>query len=88
MKVNDVITIVTIAGEYIGKFKELTAEGLTVGTPRVLIQQDGELGFAKGVCMTGKMEPDSVVFKDYVYFTETDEEFAKNYHAATSGIIL
>ena len=89
MKTNDVVTVVTIAGEYIGKFDQFEENGtLSIKDPRVLINQDGQMGFAKGICMTGNLEPDTVAFKDYVYVTPTSEEFEQQYRSATSGILI
>lgn len=88
MKANDVVTVVTIAGEYIGKFDKIENGTLTITDPRVLITQEGQMGFARGICMTGKMDPDTVTFKDYVYVTPTSEEFESQYRQATSGIVV
>lgn len=89
MKLNDVVTVVTIAGEYIGKFTKLRDDGtLVIKDPRVLIAEGGQMGFAKGICMTGKLDPDTVTFKDYVYVTPTSEEFESQYRQAVSGLVL
>ena len=46
MEKGDIVTVVTLSGEYVGK---LTSEvgGYTVQSPRMIVQnQDGQMGFA------------------------------------------
>jgi hypothetical protein len=89
MKKGDVISVVTLSGEYIGKLNETHDDGgLTLDDPRMLIAGDEGVGFARGICMTGIENVNTVRFKDYVYFTPTNLGFEKAYRKAVSGIIL
>jgi hypothetical protein len=75
MNLNEVVSVITSSGEYVGKFKSQNDDGtVTVSDPRLLISQDGGVGFAKGVCMTGELNTEEVVFRDYVYYTKTSED--------------
>ena len=89
MKLNDVVTVVTVSGEYIGKFESLNTNGVvTLKDPRMLIHGDQGVGFARGICMTSDENTNTVAFQQYVFITETNEAFSKEYTRATSGIIL
>jgi hypothetical protein len=85
----DVVSVVTLAGEFVGKFVEQTAAGLLeLKDPRMLVQgPDGNMGFAAGICSTGKPEPDSVVMS-VVFYTPSSKEVEKAYLSFTSGIQL
>ena len=48
---------------------------------------EGQMGFAKGICSTGKMEPKAVVMK-YIFYTPTSDEVEKGYREFTSSIQL
>jgi hypothetical protein len=56
----------------------------------MLVHQESGMGFAHGVCATGKMNPDEVMFYNggLVFMTESNEEVEKAYRQATSGIII
>lgn len=89
MNVNDVVSVITGTGEYVGKFQGQNEDGtVTLADPRLLIAQDGGVGFAKGVCMTGQLDTEEVVFRDYVYYTKTSDDFEKSYRSAVSGLVL
>ncbi len=90
MKKGTVVSLVTLTGEFIGKFVTETTSGVTVADPRMLVHQESGMGFAHGVCATGKMNPDEVMFYNggLVFMTESNEEIEKAYRQATSGIII
>lgn len=88
MKKNDVVTVITLAGEFVGKFVSID-NGLELTDPRMIVQsQDGQMGFARGICQTGVENPGAVTFNQYLFVTETNEEVQKAYRKATSGIEL
>jgi len=88
MKKNDVVTVITLAGEFVGKFVSIE-NGLELADPRMIVQsQDGQMGFARGICQTGVENPDAVTFNQYMFVTETNTEVSKAYRTATSGIEL
>ena len=89
MKTNDVVTVVTVSGEYVGKFDSINSNGVvTLKEPRMLIHGDQGVGFARGICMTSDEDTRTVAFQQYVFITETNVAFSKEYTRATSGIIL
>ena len=88
MKKNDVVTVVTVSGEYIGKYEKESAGVIYLTDPRMLIAGDQVVGFARGICMTGTENPTHCAFQQYVYVTETNPDFAKAYREAVSGLQL
>ena len=74
-----VVSLVTLAGEYIGKFINESDGNITLENPRMLVNTpDGKVGFARGICMTGKENPKQGMFYagGVVIVTETNPEFA------------
>ena len=54
MKQGTVVSLVTLAGEYIGKWVKEEHGNITLENPRMLVNTpDGKVGFARGICMTG-----------------------------------
>jgi hypothetical protein len=89
MKKGDVVSVVSIAGEYVGKYNTKSASGaITLDDPRMLVQQGEGMGFAAGICVTGKMNPDEVTFAQYVFVTPVNDDIEKAYRQATSGLVL
>lgn len=88
MKRGEVVSVVAVSGEYVGKFNHMKDEVLYIDDPRMLIAGEQGVGFARGVCMTGAENPNSMAFQQFVYVTRTSEEFEKAYRQATSGLII
>ena len=71
---NEIVTLVTPAGEFVGKYIEETDNGFKIGDPRMIVQgPEGNMGFAKG---------------GVVFLTETNKQVADGWREATSGIVL
>jgi hypothetical protein len=86
---NDVITVITVAGEYIGKLVEETASTLTIADPKMLVNGEQGMGFGNGVCVTGEKDPADMTFYigGLVFVAKTSEAVVKAYREATSGLI-
>jgi len=89
MKKNDIISVVTAAGEFIGKFEDEDTSRLTINDPRMLINTPEGMGFARGVCVSGVENPNSMAFYTggIVFVAPTNEDIQKSYRQAVSGII-
>ena len=84
----DIVSVVTLAGEFVGKFEDTVSEGISLVDPRMVVQgPEGQMGFAKGICSTGRMEPKAIVMK-YIFYTPSSEEVEKGYREFTSSIQL
>jgi len=88
MNAGDIVTVLTVAGEFIGKLKHKDGDAVTLEDPRMLVQgQDGAMGFGYGVCVTGEKNPKVVEFMGVVLITPTNEDIIKAWRQATSGLI-
>ena len=84
-----VVSLVTLAGEYIGKYMHENNGNITLENPRMLVNTpDGKVGFARGICMTGQENPKTGMFYagGVVIVTETNPEFASAYTEAVTGL--
>ena len=87
---NDVVTVMTAFGEYVGKLGEVSAETVELSDPRMIVQTEQGMGFAHGICATGKADVSSVTINQsqVVFVTEVNDNIEKEYRKVTSGIIL
>ena len=90
MNKQDVVSIVTVSGEYIGKLIDESSDKITLGDPHMVTPNGESSGFLPAVCLTGKQQPSSVSFNKscVVLMIESQEEVAKQYRTSISGLIL
>lgn len=88
MKKGDVVSVVSLAGEFVGKYETSGGGSITINDPRMLVQNEQGMGFAQGICVTGKSNPDEVTFASYVFVTPVNTDIEKAYRQATSGLVL
>ena len=85
MNKGEIVTVVTVSGEYVGALE--TLEPLTISNPRMIVSTgEGKMGFAKGIALTGKENPDTQVFNQYVFVAETNPTVAEAHAKAVSII--
>ena len=89
-KKGDVVSVITNAGEYVGKFKDEGDSTFTVTKPRMLISGEQGVGFARGICVTGKEDAESLTFQKtgIVFTTATSDVVEKAFIEATTSIQL
>ena len=89
-KKDDVVSVITNAGEYVGKFKAECDSTFTITKPKMLISGEGGVGFARGICVTGVDDAEEVTFQKsgIVFITPTGEIVQKAFTEATTGIVL
>lgn len=87
---DDVVSVITNAGEYVGKFKDESGSTFTVTKPKMLIQGEGGVGFARGICVTGKEDAAELTFQKtgIVFTTPTSDIVEKAFVEATTSIVL
>lgn len=90
MKKNDVVSVVTSVGEFIGKFVSDSESGVTLEDPRMIVHNQQGMGFAKGVSMAGVEEPKQVTFHagQVVTVLEVNPAVEKAWREFTSGLVL
>ena len=88
MKKGDIISVITVSGEYIGKLDE-SGDTICLEDPRMIVQgPEGQMGFAQGVAVIGEKNPTSMQIQSYVFTTKTNDQVAEAYRTHLSGIEL
>lgn len=88
MQKGDVVTVYSLAGEIVGKYINGKDGEISLEDPRVLMQSEQGLGFAKGVCVSGQLNTKKITISNYIFITPTNDEFVRAYHQAVSGLIV
>jgi len=88
MNVGDIVSLVTLSGEYVGQITDLNTTSVSLKDPRMILQsQDGQMGFAKGIAVTGEENPKEVEFRNIVFMTPSNEGIQNAWKDATGQII-
>lgn len=90
MKVDDVVSVMTSLGtEFVGKLISMDATMLVLKDPRLVTTNEQGMGFAAGIAMTGKPDPDQLTLNtsQIVFVTETHDTVVRAWRESTSGII-
>ena len=89
---NQVVSVITMMGEIVGRLKEETDSGYVLESPRLFVpaQEGSSGGFAPGLSMTGDQNPNSAhINKDLVMtVVVTHDQVAKGWTEAVSSIIM
>ena len=90
MKKGDVVSLVTLTGEFVGKFEDHTSAGVKLKIHAGLSMVNRVWALLTVFCQTGKKDPTDVEFFSggIVFVTECNEDVEKAYRSATSGLIL
>jgi hypothetical protein len=91
MKQGAIVSLVTLSGEFLGKWVKEENGNITLDNPRMLVNTpDGKVGFARGVCMTGTENTKEAMFYagGVVLATETNPEFSAAYTEAVTGLAV
>ncbi len=63
IEINTLVSVVTPAGEFVGKLQSQSSSYVTLKDPKMIVHaEDKQMGFARGVCLTGQENPESVTF--------------------------
>jgi hypothetical protein len=87
---NDVVSVVTLTGEFVGKYNSESTEQYIIDDPLLLTTGQQGPGFIPAVCMTGKQKPSQVAFNkaSVCFIIETADEVQSEYRKNTSGLIV
>lgn len=91
MKKGDLVTVLTNAGEFIGRLDKNDETGVHIDNPKMIVNtKEGKMGFARGVCMTGEENAKRVVFRagGVVLLTPCNADINKAYTEVVSGIVV
>jgi len=84
----DIVTVMTATGEYVGRLIKIDETGIVLKRPRLITFEGESMGFARGIAATGPVDPEEVTILSAIFMTKTDEEVAKAWQTATSGLIV
>tara|TARA_B100001564_G_scaffold308811_1_gene279501 strand:+ start:514 stop:810 length:297 start_codon:yes stop_codon:yes gene_type:complete len=89
MENGEIVTVVTLSGEYVGRLKDFNNGWVTVSSPRMILQnpENNSMGFARGIAVTGVENPDEVTFQSVVFVTPTNDRVSEAWSEATSQIV-
>lgn len=87
---NDIISVVTVGGEVIGKFLSENPTEMIIGDPHMVTPNGESIGFIPTVAMTGKPQISEVTIQkaSIIFSVETADEVVREYRKATSGLII
>ena len=89
-EVDEIVTVMTDAGECVGKFKGVEYGVITLTDPRWIIQtENGGLAFAHGPAVSGFIgdELKEASLKNWHFALRTNKEFSEQYNKSFSKII-
>lgn len=88
MDIGDIVSVVTISGEYVGSVVSSTESSVVLKNPRMILQtQDGSMGFAKGIAVTGEENPTEVEIRSIVFVTPSNDKIQDAWKQATGAIL-
>lgn len=87
MKRNEITTVVTAAGEFVGRVESITAYSFLLSRPRMIVHGEEGMGFAHGICATGEDNPKEVDFplSGICFATKTNDDVAAAWLIATDS---
>jgi hypothetical protein len=90
LKDGDIVSVVNMAGEYVGRLAGQTESKVTIERPRMVVNGPEGMGFAHGICVTGVQDPQVADFYvgGLVFISPVNAEIEKAWQSQTSGIIL
>ena len=87
----EVVTVVTMMGEVVGRLTEETSSGYVLENPRLFVPgENNQGGFAPGLSMTGEQHPKETSINKDLTLTVclTHEGVARGWVEATSGLVM
>ena len=90
VKKNQIITVASVVGEFVGKFDEENETTITLTDPRMIVNTPEGMGFARGICQTGKENPDTVTLMkaNIIFVSETNDDVVNSYRQFTTGLVM
>lgn len=87
---NEVVSVMSISGEIVGRLKEVTDNYIKLSDPRLFVFGEQGTGFAQGISLTTQMNPTEAVLQMSGILTllPSNPEVAEGWQQHTSGIIL
>lgn len=87
MNVGDMVTVVTLSGEYVGELTVIDDVKVGLKNPRMIVQSQQGMGFARGIAVTGSENPTEVEFRSVVFLTHPNDDIVNAWKEATGAIV-
>ena len=90
MKQGDLVSVLTPHGEFVGRLEKNDDTGVHLSNPKMMVStKEGNMGFARGVCMTGEENPKSIIFRSggIILVTPSNQNINKAYTEVVSGLV-
>jgi hypothetical protein len=87
IEVGDIVSIITITGEYVGKCSVVKSGSITLERPVMVMATEQGMGFAGSLAMTGEENPKEATFYNVSHMTKTNSQVEAAYRQHTSGLI-
>ena len=90
MNKGDLVTVLTNAGEFVGRLDKNDDTGVHLDNPKMIVNTpEGKMGFARGVCMSGEENPKSIIFRSgcIILVTPSNQNINKAYTEVVSGLV-
>jgi hypothetical protein len=81
MNVNDVVTAMTLSGEYVGALVENNGNNIVLKSPKLVTSGENGLALADGISATGDVS-ELVHFHHVSFITPSHADVVSAYHAA------
>ena len=87
MEKGDVVSVVAMSGEYVGKLTAIDDVKVCLKDPRMIVQSQQGMGFARGIAVTGDENPTEVEFRSVVFLTPPNDDIVSAWQEATGAIV-
>jgi hypothetical protein len=89
MKKGDIVTVIAMTGEYVGRLDKIEGSNVVLKDPKLIVKgEDGGIGFGRGVCMSAEENVGEVAFMGAVFVAPSNERFQSAFIEATSGLVV
>ena len=87
MNIGDIVTVITMTGEYVGKLEYQNDGIVKLGKPVMVMPHQNGLGFASSLAMTGEENPKEVTLHNVTLVVKTNDDVANGYKQHTGSLI-
>ena len=87
MNKDDVVSVIALGAEYVGKLEEVKENSIVLNNPVMVMVTEQGMGFAASLAMTGEESPKQAELRGYTLVTKTNSQVEAAYRQHTSGLI-
>lgn len=87
IEVDEIVSVITQNGEYVGKMVSQSGDTITLKNPRFLTMSEQGMGFSNGIAMTGQHDPKECTLYNISLIVKTNDDVANAWQQMTGGIV-